>query len=1117
MQMRGSWLTVLKFAGMTALVLTLGLLATLRNPRKRVAETRTTASPLATKEASTPAPSQHDPKWIEAYGKLPLSFEKNDGRTAQEVSYVAHGTGYELFLTAQEAVLALRPTIANNLSRRHRAAAIRTISEAGQREPLTVVRMSLNGANRDPEIVGLDQLPGKANYFIGNDPKKWRTGVQSYARVKYATVYPGVDLVYYGNQSRLEYDFVVAPGADPKQIALKIGGAQKMRVNSGGDLVLTVANGEVALQKPMVYQNVRGERHRVTSKYAIGRDQLIRFAIGSYDRSEPLILDPVLNYSTYLGGTAADRALAIAVDGVGNAFLAGVTSSTNFPTGTHVGFGTSPSPNLGASFVAELNPAGTQLLYSSYFAGSVTSPLEGALGIAIDTAGKVYVTGATFATDFPMSSPIAGFRPGPNPSNVNGTSYIVKFDPAVSGNGSLLYSSYIGGTNGTSFFGGDFGQAIAVDSSNPPNGIAYVVGYTDSTATATLTSLPNFPVVNGFQATLNSPDGNAFLAKIDTTKSGNPSLVYSTYLGGSGANAATRLSFGDDAMGVAVDANGNAYLAGATASTDFPTNGAVAASQPNAPTGNSQGTTFVTKIDTTKASAPISAQLIYSTYLGGEAFEQANAIALGPNNVAYVTGTTESLQFPVFPKAPATGSPFQTTGHVTGTAFVSLIDTGVAGGGSATLKYSTFLGGTGSDTGFGIKVDSQGNAYVAGTTASTDFPFPPTASIMGGFEPTYPVGAASVGFFAKLNPGGNGTADLLYSTYFGGIGAANGDHVFALAIDSANPANAYVTGETFSTAATFPVFPIVAPAAFQTALSGTSDTFVAKLTPMPTLSVTPTSLAFDTILIPNTSPAQSVTLTNNTNAAIAFASAAISGGSPGAANADYVISANTCVVSNIAAGASCAVSVTFKPTVAGAETANLVLTDADITSPQTISLTGAGSNTPPDFTVTAPATATVTNGSQVPFTVTVTPVGGFTSQVDLTCTSAPTLTLGTCVPLPVSVTTTDGVTPKPSTVTVTTTAFMVPPPSPRTPPLSIRQIVPLLLALMLLFMLPRTRPLRMRLAMFTAMIFFAVLAGCSGPITPHPHTQPGPYTLTVTGTLHGGATAHSATVNLTVN
>jgi len=414
-----------------------------------------------------------------------------------------------------------------------------------------------------------------------------------------------------------------------------------------------------------------------------------------------LILDPVLNYSTYLGGSAGDIGFAIAVDATGNAFIAGETFSTDFPhpAGTLGGVSAAPSPNNGASFVAELNPAGTQLLYSTYLAGTNSNQFESANGIAVDSGGKIYVTGGTFATDFPMPTTPNGFKSGNNLGNVNGTSYIAKLDPTVNGAASLLYSSYIGGTNGTALFGGDFGQAIAVDSSTPPNGIAYVAGYTDSTASTTVTSMPNFPVVNGFQTTLNSTNGNAFLAKIDTTQSGGASLIYSTYVGGAGTNAlvAGGLGFGEEAFGVAIGASGNAYLAGATSSTDFPTFGN--AYQPNPPTGNTRGTAFVTQIDTTKI-GPLSK--IYSTYLGGATFDFAYAIALGPNNVAYVTGITDSNDFPVSPKPGA----FDTTGASVGKAFVSLIDTTLAP--VPSLKYSTFLGGTGGNQGFGIKADAAG-------------------------------------------------------------------------------------------------------------------------------------------------------------------------------------------------------------------------------------------------------------------------------------------------------------------------------------------------------------------------------------------------------------------------
>jgi hypothetical protein len=1109
----GSWAKAIALIGVAALVGSLGTVIAVRHAGKYLSQGKEAIPTTVTGGIVRPTQAKVNPKWIEAYGKLPLSFEENVGQTAREVRYVSHGSGYELFLTPQEAVLALRSNAPHDLSPLHRMASLRALRKARAAGQLTAVRMRLEGANPNAQIAGMDQLPGKTNYFVGNDPKKWHTGVPSYARVKYSGVYPGVDLVFYGNQQRLEYDFVVAPGADPGAIALDVEGAKRMRINSPGDLVLSVTGGKVELRKPVVYQLLKGGLREIEGRYVLTGKRRVTFAVGSYDRSEPLILDPVLNYSTYLGGSADDSGFAIAVDGSGNALIAGQTTSLDFPSGAKSLGVTAPAGNLGVSFVAEIDPTGTKLLYSAYLAGKpsdISNINEQAWGAAVDSTGKIYVTGQTFATDFPTTSTIAGFKQSPNAGNVNGTSYLVKLDPTVNGGGSLIYSTYIGGTDGTATdLVGDIGQAVAVDNS----GIAYVAGYTDSTASTTITSPTNFPVVNGFQTALNSTEGNAFLAKIDTTKSGTNSLLYSTFVGGTAANSAVFLGFGDVAYGVAIDAaSGNAYLAGVTPSTDFPTNGSVTALLANAPAGNTQGTAFVTQIDTTK-SGP--ASLIYSTYLGGSVFDEARAIALGPNKVAYVTGDTSSNDF------PTTTGAFDTTGASFGKAFVTLIDTAAAGGGAATKKYSTFLGGTGGDTGYGIQADAAGNAYVAGTTASSDFPFPPKSSIVGGFEPAYPAGAKNVGFIAKLNPAGRGTTDLLYSTYFGGIGNASfGDQIRAIAIDSSNPSNVYVTGKTLSTAATFPVFPTAAPAAFQQTLNGTSDAFVAKLALIPTLTVTPTALNFGAVLIPTTSTAQMVTLTNNTNTAIAFTSATIpaTGASPAAAATDYAVSANTCGTS-IAAGASCAVSVTFKPSVVGAETATLVLTDADSTSPQNISLTGSGTSTPPDFTVTASAAvpATVKAGSPAVITVTVTPIGGFSSPVALTCAEPAAMTLSTCTASPASVTPSGAAVTSQVTVTTTAPSLMVPPSSMPNRPLPIRQIVPLFLALILLFLLPTAKRLRLRLAMATAMLVFIVLAGCSGPKPPvKPGTPPGTYSLTITGTA--GATVHSAApVSLTVN
>jgi Abnormal spindle-like microcephaly-assoc'd, ASPM-SPD-2-Hydin/Beta-propeller repeat len=1221
MKTRGIGVRVLTFAGVTVLISGLWLLASFRGSGKSDREAGVRTSAAALSGAFNSARTKQDPKWAEAYGRLPLSFEENVGQTAQEVRYVSHGSGYELFLTPQEAVLGLRTPVTYDWSPLHRHETLKAIHAAARARTMTAIRMQFEGANPGAQISATDRLAKRTSYFIGSDPRKWHTDIRSFARVKYTNIYPGVDLVFYGNHGKLEYDFVVAPGADPKAIRLRLDGARRVRIGARGEVLLGLPGGEVTLQKPLVYQVVKGERHEIAGNYVLGKDHKVGFSIGSYDRNKPLILDPVLNYSTYLGGTADDGGapgMGIAVDSAGNAYVTGITFSTDFPT--TAANAENPGPlainPAGAAFVTEMNPTGTAEIYSTYLTGT-TGAITGALGtaIAVDSTGKIYVTGQVYSPDFPTTT--NALKQSPNAPDTIGTSFISKIDPTLSGAASLIYSSYIGGTDTTGAFG-DFGNGIAADGS----GNAYVVGITYSTPGG---ALANFPVTAGaFQSTLNTVNGNAFLTRIDTTKSGAASLIYSTYLGGAGANAlvAGGLGFGDDGFGVAVDTSSNAYIAGATSSTDFPTT--ANAFRTTTPTNNAKDAAFVARIDTTKSGA---ASLIYSTYLGGEALDAGLGIGLGPtspNNVplAYVTGVTESLAFPTVPAgAFQKNNPATAAGN--SAAFVSLIDTG--GTGSTSLTYSTFLGGSVNTTGVGIRVDAQGNAYVAGPTASLNFPV--TA---GAFEPVFPAGATGAGFLSKLNPGGNGAADLIYSTFFGGSGAGgNPDQVFAVAIDTATPANAYITGHTFSTAATFPVFPA---GAFQKTLNGNSDAFIAKLTPIPTLVVSPapgSTLAFGTVLIGTTSAAQTVTLTNNTNAAIAFTSAVVNG-SPAAANTDYIVT-NSCSGSiPFGAANTCTVSVTFKPTVVGAETATLRLTDSDSTSPQNILLTGTGANptpavmlaptslafgnqqlnttstaqivtltntgtgpltintiaasgdfaetstgatacpispatlaaganckisvtfTPtalgaragtltitdnaagnphtvpltgtgtntPDFTITAtaPSPSPVKAGSPATFTVTVTPIGGFNSAVTIACVEPAALNLSTCTP------TTSPITPNGAAVstlvTVTTTApgLMVPPPSVPTRPLRIWQIVPLVLAMILLFLLPTAKRLRLRLGMAAATLALLALAGCTGPGTPKkPGTTPGTYPLTVTGTA--GATMHTVTPapSVTVN
>ncbi|HKV63404.1 MAG TPA: choice-of-anchor D domain-containing protein [Candidatus Acidoferrum sp.] len=965
----GSWAKVPASISVLALVGSLSMVFATQHVGKHSVQSRGTASPTVTGKTGRLAQANENPRWMEAYGKLPLSFEENRGQTATEVRYVSHSSGFDLFLTPQEAVVALRPSDHLDFSPRHRFATLRALREARRNaRPMgqtAILRLQLEGANAKPEIAGTDPLPGRVNYFIGNDPKKWHTDIHTYAKVKYVGIYPGVDLIFYGNRGRLEYDFVVAPGANPGAIALNLNGARKMHINSHGDVIVSVPGGEVELQKPVIYQQVKGERREVAGSYAISKNHRVTFSVPRYDRSQQLVLDPVLNYSTYVGGTSNDNATGIALDANGDAFIAGISSSTDFPT-TSNGFTQQPlATNISpatAAFVAELNPAGTTLLYSSYIAGA-TTPGETAFGVAADPTGKaVYVTGQTLSADFPTNSTVTGFKTGNNAGVTGvGTSFLVKFDPTqTTGANSFVYSTFIGGTNGT---GGtsDLGLAVAAD----VNGVAYVVGLTDSTPGNTLA---DFPVVNGFQTTLNNVQGNAFLTKIDTTKSGAASLIYSTYLGGNGVNSgsANGLGVGDAALGVAIDSSGKAYLAGSTSSTDFNTLGTANGEFLTYPAGNTSDVAFFCQIDTTKLALP---SLLYLTYLGGTGPDFGNAIGLGPNNVAYLAGNTSSLNFPVSAGA------FQTTGNAAGVGFVSLIDPAQPAANS--LTHSTFLGGTGGDDPRGIQADAQGNAYVAGATSSTNFPVS-----AGAFQTNLAAGAFGNGFVSQLNPS---LTTLLYSTYFGGSGDTNNQHLDTadgIALDSSNPPNVYIAGQTFSTDLPIAGTPV---APLHSGLNGTgSDAYVAKLTLIPTLGIIPavgTTLDFGTIQIGSTSAAQTVTLTNNTNGNIAFTSAALSGTNA----ADYSISTAGCSP-NIVVGTPCVVSVKFTPTVVAppSEVATLTITDADSTSPQVYSLTGKGTNTALPGVGLAPTSlafgnqAVSTTSAAMPVTLTNTGTGALT-------------------------------------------------------------------------------------------------------------------------------------------
>ena len=610
----------------------------------------------------------------EAYGKLPLSFEENRGQANEPVDFVARGPGYALALAPTEAAFSLSKVSSDS---------------AKNGSSSKVVRMNLVGANRAATAVGQNELEGRVNYFIGNDPSKWRTEVPTFGRVRYAEVYPGIDVVYYGNQRRLEYDFVVGPGRDTRVIGLEFTGADKVEVEGAtGDLLIAVAGENIRQHKPLVYQQSNGERREIEGRYVVRNGARVGIEVGQYNASAALIIDPVLEYSTFLGGSGSvplsEQATSIVVDSSGRAYVVGFTDSTDFPTANAVQTTNRGSPDV---FVTKLNAAGSALVYSTYLGGS---GFDFGYGIAVDSAGSAYVTGATTSSNFPVANALQSMNA--SSGNFPEDAFVTKLGPTGS---ALIYSTYLGGS------GDDQGEGIAVDSA----GNVYVTGTTVST---------NFPTANAVQST--SGGGyDAFVAKFNATGS---ALIYSTYLGGNSE---------DVARGIAIDGAGNASVTGYTRSTNFPT---VNAFQNTIGGGGSDpySDVFVTKFNAAGSA------LVYSTYLGGDGEDVGASVAVDSTGSAYLTGYTISTNFP-------TANAFKSALNGFDDAFVTKLNPA----GSA-LIYSTYLGGNASENGAGIAVDLTGNAYVTGFTDSTDFP---TVNPLQG--PGDPVSDA---FVTKLNPPG---------------------------------------------------------------------------------------------------------------------------------------------------------------------------------------------------------------------------------------------------------------------------------------------------------------------------------------------------------------------------
>jgi hypothetical protein len=1100
---------------------------------------------------------QAESKVRNVYLNLPLRFEVNQGQMDPSAKFIARGSNYALFLMSGEAVLYLNKP--SHSIRREPNTQVPVPNGSGA----DIVQMRVVGADSPAGISALEELPGRTNYFQGGNPSNWRSNVASYAKVKYKSIYPGIDLIYHGNQGQLEYDFVVAPGTSPGIITLAFalpreqGEAGGLQIDADGNLLIETSGGAIRFRKPRVYQELGGSEQIIAGRYVDRGKNQVGFEIGEYDRTKPLIIDPVLIYSTYLGGSDADYGVGIAVDSTGEAFVVGHTFSNNFP----VFSSTTPFQQIrngGADvFVTKFNADGSALEYSTYLGGSGNDYGQ---AIAIDSTGNAYVTGRTESTNFPVAGTPFQATCG-TCAGSNASAFVAKLDATGS---NLLYSTYLGGSLQ------DEGHGIGVDSS----GNAYVTGITASSG---------FPLTaaNALRTSFVG-SSEAFVTGLDSTGS---NLLYSSFFGGTGS---------DGGEAIAVDSADMVYVAGYTTSPFI-------ALATGAFQGVNKGGTdgFVAKFDPSQSGT---ASLVYFTFLGGTAQDKARGIAVNSSGEAYVTGFTESNDFPVANAAQAT------KGGGTGSdAFITKLSAD-----ATSAIFSTYLGGTDADKGRSIAVDSSDNAYFAGFTLSTDFPTanPFQASLKGGQD----------AFVGKINPAGS----LVYSSYLGGIANEDSNDGAFVAVDAGE--NAYVTGDTVSSD-----FPLSSP--YQNTCGSCTtprtDGFVSKIVsiPVPVVQLSPAALDFLDVGVGNTSSPKAVTLTNKGDAVMTISGITITGTNSG----DFAVSSHTCSLSpnTLGAGGKCTINVTLTPQAVGTRSADLTITDDAADSPQKVSLTGngitgayvalsatsvnfasrpigttsaaqmvtlsnpgnatltissialsgtnsadfaetdscvgnvainasctisatfkpsaegarsatvtitsnaqngtrtislSGTGTTPDFSVSAtPSEASIAAGKKATYVLMITPLGGSTQNVNLTCTGVPQAS--TCSVTPTSVTL-DGSNTATAQVSVNTKSRSVATPSPdgywpgnqeRIPPWTLWLLSLLILVSLAAF---RRRVGRVHIALGVTVLLLLFIAACGGGSGGgggggNTGTPAGTYTLTFTAT--SGSTSHSTTATLTVN
>jgi hypothetical protein len=1087
------------------------------------------------------------PQLAAAYGKLPVTFEINQGQISGKARFIARGQGYSAFLTAGGMILSLRPT------RVAPSQTSRAVPDAQPQSPKnTLLQFNLLGAAENPSVVGEDLQPGRANYFFGKDPKRWHTNVPTYGRVRYKNVYPGIDLVYHGNCQQLEYDFEVSRGSNPNLIQFEINGANDLRLDSDGNLDVKMSGGELKFQSPVVYQISNGLRTPVSGRYVVKDSTHIGFTIDRYDPSEPLVIDPVLIYSTYLGGSGTEYATGIAVDGSGGVYVGGYTDSTDFTLAT-LG---SPSDGVDHVFVVKLDPTGSTLVYADYLGGE---NFDEGLALALDSANNVYIAGTTQSTQFPTVNPYQETIPGAN------SAFLSKISPDGS---TLVYSTYLGGSANEVVAG------VSVDST----GSSIVAGYTTST---------DFPVTNAYQATASPNAGGMFGNYGFLTKfsSDGTSLVYSTYFAGASnvilscTNQVTCWPQPNSyIVGLALDKDDNVYVAGNTNTYDFPvtsgaylstdtipTNGAVGFISKFSNSGGLQYSTYfyessgsLTEIDAIAVDGsgsayitgmalsdgtfpltstticdpvvyaqgcnygfvtkfdPTGSSLSYSTYLGPNNYAQPAALQVDGADDAYVVATTWSNSF-----SPV--NPIENYTNTNNSYEVILVELNP----TATSELSaTYLDGSLDSYSAGLTLDSSGNAFVLGMTDSIDFPTTQSSlqGIYGGggldafvmkvganSAPAVSISPNSLQF-ATQDVGTSSQPQLVLLRNMGSS---------ALSISSISATGDFAESDNCGTSVAASGGCTLSIVFTPTASGSRSGSVViqddAAGSPH-TISLAGGGsgsdvvfnqghLAFSSVQTGSSSAAQSLTLTNNGNVSLSINTIQVTG--------DFA-QTNNCSTA-VLPGFSCTINVTFIPTLPGARRGTLTISDNAPGNLQSLSLTGVGS----DFSLISSSNdATAKPGGAASYQVTVIPVGGpFAGTVRLSCGNLPAN--AACIVSPSSVIPAGNPVKATLTITATENTSQLLPLDKSTAPLTYAlwlQIPGIGLVAVISGKRKKYAHRSNFVILLALLAYLMLMAACAGGTRTmsqtQPAIQPGSYTIMVRGV--SGTLQHSLPLTLTV-